>query len=40
VSFNASHLLPPLLDLMQDPVVNVRLKVLLTTVTPALHLLI
>ncbi len=28
MSFNASHLLPPLIDLMQDPVVNVRLKVL------------
>ena len=27
VSFNASHLLPPLIDLMQDPVVNVRVKV-------------
>jgi hypothetical protein len=31
VSFNASHLLPPLIDLMQDPVVNVRIKVSCTT---------
>lgn len=30
VSFNASHLLPPLIDLMQDPVVNVRIKVACT----------
>jgi hypothetical protein len=34
VSFNASHLLPPLIDLMQDPVVNVRLKV---APAPAFH---